>query len=151
MRQGGTMADEHTFDFAEYRTKLYNAANSPKPQGKDAKEEVVEKAIAEIKRIVAVSSVKIVTVRERSGFREERLRHVYASHREIRNWFNDKDREWFDKRFDETKDNISGLESSAFKDPRATRIPPVSFDGPTCHCAIFHMAGLKVITGLLQS
>ncbi|MBA7619990.1 hypothetical protein ES703_27332 [subsurface metagenome] len=144
------MANKHTFDFAEFRTRLYNAAKPPekkrrKAQEKDVKEKVVEKAIAEIKRIVGVSSVKIVTVRERSGFREERLRHVYASHTEIRNWFDDTDREWFDKRFDETKDNISGLESSAFKDPRATRIPPVSFDGPTCHCAVFHMSGLEVI------
>ncbi|MSR57920.1 MAG: hypothetical protein EXS05_09620 [Planctomycetaceae bacterium] len=86
---------------------------------------------------------QIETVRERSGFRQERLRHLHATPESVRQFFDTKDKEVAgDNR------SLRPIESSAFSDPCAIHSRTFSFTdpdlGPTCYFAVFKISQSKV-------
>ena len=137
------MSDTIEFDFANFRAHLHKLAHpdTENPDASDLTQMVIEASRDYIKNILEVSEIEITTVRERSGFREERLRHVYASPPEVRDWFETTDQEWADT----DKVRAEGIESITFNDPRAKPKCSICLEGPTCYCSVFKIVGRKIV------
>ena len=130
------------FDYAKFRARLHSVAR-PRTDTANARkltQKVIEESLDAVAEIVGVSSVEIGTVRERSGFREQRLRHVYAHPKKVREWFDTKDREWFDTR----RVRVQGIERLAFDDPSAKYACDVPLGGSTCYCVAYDIEKNKV-------
>lgn len=115
------MSDVRTFDFAAFRASLHKLAhpNTESPDARKLTQEVIKTSLNYIKDIVGVSKIEIATVRERSGYRKQRLRHVYASPENIRAYFDMKD------------SGHEGITSHAFEDPSAKLKNPSADAGST--------------------
>ncbi len=121
------MSDAFTFDFAAFRAHIHNLAfsNPGKVSPRELTLDVIKQSLEVITKTLGIS-LQIATVRERSGYRKQRLRHIYASPENIGHYFDIEDVV------------LDGITSHAFEDPSATLRTPSGDAGPTTSDNIYY-------------